>query len=156
MTYGVALSFDPDRFAGLAGFRAALRRFLVASDGISREGGVTTQQYQALLAIGCGLGAMTMKDLSEQLLLRQHAATQMVNRLQHAGLVERTPSPTDGRSVIVALSDKGARRLSSLAQAHLAEMLKQEPELSRSLRQLRQWASDNDRLRRSGEFRRDK
>jgi DNA-binding MarR family transcriptional regulator len=132
------LPFDPERFAGLAGFRSALRQFLAASETISRAGGVTAQQYQALLAIGCGQGPMTMKDLAEQLLLQQNAATQMVDRLQKAGLVDRDPSATDGRSVVLTLTPTGGALLARLAEQHLAEMLKQEPHLSRSLRRLKQ------------------
>jgi DNA-binding MarR family transcriptional regulator len=139
------LRFDPERFAGLAGFRAALRHFLAASEAISRAGGVTAQQYQALLAIGCGPDPMTMKDLAEQLLLQQHAATQMVNRLQKAGLVDRTPSSTDGRSVVLTLTEEGGQLLAQLAEQHLAEMLKQEPQLSRSLRRLKSTAPEIER-----------
>ena len=136
------MQFDPERFAGLAGFRLALRHFLAASEAISRASGVTAQQYQALLAIGCGPDPMTMKDLAEQLLLQQHAATQMVDRLQKAGLVDRDPSPTDGRSVVLTLTGAGKGLLSDLAERHLAEMLKQEPHLTRSLRRLKQTAPD--------------
>ena len=136
------LPFDPERYAGLAGFRAALRQFLAASETISRAGGVTAQQYQALLAIGCGPDPMTMKDLAEHLLLPQNAATQMVDRLQKIGLVDRTPSPTDGRSVVLTLTEAGAMRLADLAEQHLAEMLEREPQLSRSLQRLKQGAPD--------------
>ena len=136
------MSFDRERFAGLAGFRLALRHFLAASEGICRAGGITAQQYQALLAIGCGPNPMTMKNLAEQLLLQQHAASQMVDRLQKAGLVDRGPSPTDGRSVALALTDSGESLLANLAEQHLAEMLEQEPHLSRSLRRLKQTAPD--------------
>lgn len=136
------MPFDPERFAGLASFRSALRHFLAASEAISRAGGITAQQYQALLAIGCGPDPMTMKDLAEHLLLQQHAATQMVDRLQKAGLVDRRPSPADGRSVVLNLTGPGAQLLTDLAEQHLAEMLKQEPLLSRSLRRLKHGAPD--------------
>ena len=111
---------------GLAGFRQALRHFLAASEGISRESGITAQQYQALLAIGCGPDPMTIKDLAEQLLLQQHGATQMVDRLQKAGLVDRAPSSTDGRSVVLTLTEEGGTLLAELAGRHVAELLKQE------------------------------
>jgi DNA-binding MarR family transcriptional regulator len=136
------LPFDPERYAGLAGFRSALRRFLAASEAISRGGGITAQQYQALLAIGCGPDPMTMKDLAEHLLLRQHAATQMVDRLQRSGLVDRAPSSTDGRSVVLALTEVGSQLLADLAEKHLAELLEQEPKLTQSLRRLKQSAPD--------------
>ena len=134
------LAFDVQRYQGLAGFRMALRQFLAVSEVISRAAGVTAQQYQALLAIGCGPEAMTMKDLAEQLLLQPHAAVQMVDRLAKAGLVERSPSPTDGRSVLLTLTAAGERLLELLAEQHLREMLKQEPHLSKSLRRIRQSA----------------
>lgn len=132
------MTIDRDRFEGLAGFRYALRRFLAASEVISRGGGVTAQQYQALLAIGCGPELMTMKDLAEQLMLQSHAAVQLVNRLEKLGLVNRTRSPTDGRSVLLGLTPLGESSLTDLAGKHLAEMLKQEPLLTQSLRRLRQ------------------
>ena len=134
------LAFDVQRYQGLAGFRMALRQFLAVSEVISRAAGVTAQQYQALLAIGCGPEAMTMKVLAEQLLLQPHAAVQMVDRLAKAGLVERSPSPTDGRSVLLTLTAAGERLLELLAEQHLREMLKQEPHLSKSLRRIRQSA----------------
>jgi len=122
-----------------------LRHFLAASEAISRASGITAQQYQALLAIGCGPDPMTMKDLAEHLLLQQHTATQMVDRLEKAGLVDRAPSPTDGRSVVLTLTEAGAVLLADLAEQHLVEMLKQEPQLSRSLRRLKPGAPDLDR-----------
>jgi DNA-binding MarR family transcriptional regulator len=132
------MTFDPDRYGGLAGFRYALRRFLAQSEVISQSGGVTAQQYQSLLAIGCGPPQMTMKDLAEQLLLQSHAAVQLVNRLESAGLVKRTPSPSDGRSVILALTPVGDALLEDLAGKHLRELLKQEPLLSQSLLRIKQ------------------
>ncbi len=136
------MPFDAERFAGLAGFRSALRQFLAASEAISRAGGITAQQYQAMLVIGCSPEPMTMKALAEHLLFQQHAATQMVDRLQKAELVDRAPSPTDGRSVVLTLTGSGERLLAELAEQHLVEMLKQEPQLSRSLRRLKQVAAD--------------
>ena len=121
------LAFDAQRYQGLAGFRMALRQFLAASEVISRTEGVTAQQYQALLAIGCGPAPMTMKDLAESLLLQPHAAVQMVNRLAKAG-------------VLLTLTAAGETLLESLAEQHLREMIKQEPHLSKSLRRIRQAA----------------
>ncbi|HEX4196506.1 MAG TPA: MarR family transcriptional regulator [Caulobacteraceae bacterium] len=116
----------------------ALRRFLAASEAISRRGGVTQQQYQVMLAIKTWPSeAMTMKDLAEQLLLTHHAAVQQVDRLAKAGLVERTPSTTDRRSVLVALTPSGVALVDTLAGQHLEEMLRHEPLLAKSLRQLR-------------------
>ena len=83
-----------------------------------------------------------MKDLSEELLLTHHAAVQLVNRLERAGLVERRPSAVDRRNVLLRLSARGDSLVESLADQHLEEMLRQEPLLARSLRQLRKMGGD--------------
>ena len=134
----IRMTIDLEQMRGLARFRVGLRRFLAASESISRGAGVTTQQYQALLAIKTwSRPAMTMKDLAEELLLSHHAAVQMMNRLSSAGLAERTPSDTDRRSVILRLSASGNTLVQDLATKHLREMQRQEPLLTESLRRLR-------------------
>jgi DNA-binding MarR family transcriptional regulator len=128
----------PDRFLTLASFRHALRRFLAASEAISRSAGITQQQYQAILAIAAWPGeVMTMKDLADDLLLTHHAAVQLVDRLAKAGLAQRTTSSVDRRSVELTLTAAGAALLERLATLHQAEMLRREPALSASLRRLR-------------------
>lgn len=139
------MALDPDRFLPLASFRHALRRFLAASETISRNAGVTQQQYQAMLAIAAWPGgAMSVKDLSEDLLLTHHAAVQLVDRLAKAGLARRAPSSIDRRSVELSLTEDGAALLEDLASLHLAEMLRREPALSTSLRRLRRLRSASD------------
>ncbi|MBS0333831.1 MAG: MarR family transcriptional regulator [Proteobacteria bacterium] len=132
------MALDPDSFRALAGFRSALRRFLAASEAISKAAGVTQQQYQAMLSIAAWPGgAMSMKDLAEELLLTHHAAVQLVDRLAKAGLARRAPSTVDRRSVELSLTPEGAALLDALATQHLAEMLKRKPALGASLRRLR-------------------
>src|SRR6185437_2270011 len=45
---GDTVPIDRPRYLGLANFRYAVRRFLAASERISAESGITTQQYQAM------------------------------------------------------------------------------------------------------------
>jgi DNA-binding MarR family transcriptional regulator len=132
------MTLDPDSLRSLAGIRFAIRRFLAASETITKQGGVTPLQHQALLAIETwDAGRMAMKDLAEQLLIAHHAAVQLVNRLEKAGLAERTRSSEDRRNVWVSLTRDGRRLLDRLASLHLAEMLRQEPLLTQSLARLR-------------------
>ena len=131
------MPIDRQSYLGLANFRYALRRFLAASERLSADSGITTQQYQAMLAIGAAAEPLAMKDLAEDLLLQPHAAVQMVDRLQKLGLAERRSSPLDGRVVLVALTEKGEALLAGLAEGHLEEILKQEPRLSEALRRLK-------------------
>jgi DNA-binding MarR family transcriptional regulator len=135
---------DQEHYKGLAGFRFALRQFIAASEAINRGAGITQQQYQAMLAIKTWpFEAMSMKDLAEQLLLAHHAAVQMVDRLAKSGLAERIPSLEDRRSVLLRLTSKGTSLLDELAEKHLAEMLRQEPMLSSSLRRLKRMGSED-------------
>ena len=132
------MGLDAECYQGLAGFRLALRRFMAAAEAISKAAGVTQQQYQALLAIKTWPAqAMTMGDLAEQLMLTHHAAVQLVNRMTKAGVAERAPSSTDRRSVLLRLTPAGESLIDRLASLHLGEILRQEPQITRSLRRLR-------------------
>ena len=131
------MGFSKERYSGLAGFRHALRRFLASSEVICRQAGITTTQYQAMLALGCSAQSFSMKQLAERLLLKHHSAVQLVDRLAEAGLVERATVNHDARVVLVVLTSKGETTLEELANLHLAEMLKHEPQLTQSLQLLR-------------------
>ena len=134
---------ESELYRGLAGFRYALRRFLAASETITRDGGVTPQQYQAMLAIRARPEqSLTMKDLAEQLLLTHHAAVQLVDRLEKAGLAERKRSVEDRRSVHISLTAKGEVQLDELAVKHLGAMLRDEPLLTESLQRLRRMGDE--------------
>ena len=129
---------DSNVYEGLAAFRLALRRFLAFSETVTASEGVTSQQYQALLALKAHPGgAMTVGTLAEQMLLQRHGAVQMIDRLVAGGWAERRPSPTDGRSVLVSLTPAGSKVLRRLVAAHSAELLAHEPLLAESLRRLR-------------------
>jgi DNA-binding MarR family transcriptional regulator len=135
------MPLDPGRFKGLSGFRHALRRFLAASEVISRAAGVTQQQYQAMLAIkAADRSETTIGDLAETLLLTPQAAVQLVDRLTKAGFAQRTQSRGDRRMVLLSLTGQGDELIDALAERHLEEMLRQEPALRRSLNQLKRLA----------------
>jgi DNA-binding MarR family transcriptional regulator len=138
---GETLALDASLYEGLAGFRYALRQFLAFSEAVTCEAGVTSQQYQALLVIKTHPGGVIMiKALADQMLLQHNGAVQLIDRLVNAELVERRHAPTDGRSVLVAMTAKGSRLLEQLAANHIRELLKQEPLLAESLKRLRRMA----------------
>ena len=79
----------------LAGFRNALRRFLAFSEEATAAAGVTTQQYQAMLAIKAApTSAMAIADLAAELLLKPNSAVQLVDGplVPALGLVQRDRS----------------------------------------------------------------
>ncbi|HZZ89583.1 MAG TPA: MarR family transcriptional regulator [Caulobacteraceae bacterium] len=139
------MSLDAESYQSLAALRLAMRRFMAGAEAISRAAGVTQQQYQAMLAIRTWPSqAMTMGDLAEQLLLTHHAAVQLVNRMSVAGVVVREPSASDRRAVLLKLTSEGEALVDRLAEEHLQEVLRQEPQLTRSLRRLKRTAADAD------------
>jgi DNA-binding MarR family transcriptional regulator len=136
---------DDNAYQGLAGFRYALRRFLAFSEVAASAAGVTSQQYQAMLAIKVHPDqAIMIKELARQMLLQPNGAVQLVDRLVNAGLAARRQSPTDRRSVLVILTEKGAVLLERLAADHLQEMFKHEPLLAESLNRLRRMERASD------------
>ena len=50
-------------------------------------------------------------ELAERVLLSNSGLSRLVDRIEHAGLVERVSCPTDRRSFHVALTDSGAEML---------------------------------------------
>ena len=56
--------------------------------------------------------------LAEQVVCTTGAMTKLVDRLQRAGLVERTPAPNDRRSVLVRLTPAGDQRADAAARSY--------------------------------------
>jgi DNA-binding MarR family transcriptional regulator len=128
---------EPD-YQNLARFRFAIRQFLSHSDSISRTAGITSQQYQTMLAIRARENAeVGIKELAEDMLLLPHGAVQIVNRLETIDLVQRRKSENDGRKVLVSLTSRGKRMVKRLAAAHEVELRRHEPLLVESLGHLR-------------------
>jgi|1186.fasta_scaffold39923_3 DNA-binding MarR family transcriptional regulator len=101
-----------NRYRPAAEFRAALRRFLRKSEVAARDAGITPRQHLLLLQIaGSTGGSTTVSELVDTLALTQSAVTELVQRAEAAGLVQRAGSPVDGRVVHLSLTPEGERRL---------------------------------------------
>jgi DNA-binding MarR family transcriptional regulator len=72
----------------------------------------------------------TMSELSRMLLVSNGNATTVVDRLEKDGLVRRTASETDRRTVQVALTPEGLRQFEVLAADHEREVNRLFAELS--------------------------
>ena len=68
--------------------------------------GITDGQYAVLAALS-NRGPMTPTALAEDQHVQPPPMTRTVNALAEAGLVERTPHPTDRRQVVVSLTPAG-------------------------------------------------
>ncbi len=130
----------------LAAFRQALRQFQVFSEQAAEALGLTSLQYQALLAIKAhdGVGPFTVTVLAQRLLIKHNSAVGMVDRIEQLGLVVRRYPESDRRSVVVELTPQGKRALNQLAGKHRDELHRIAPELGRYFRH---FASSNPKAR---------
>jgi DNA-binding MarR family transcriptional regulator len=134
-------TLDDEQYAELLAFRTALRRFLHWSDEQARTAGLTAQQHQLLLAIrGHKVDdehtAPTVGEVAESLLLRHHSTVELVDRAEQAGLVHRSVDDADRRIVRLGLTAKGQRLLDRLTAAHLDELQRLAPTVTRLARRL--------------------
>lgn len=73
-------------------------------------------------------GPMTPGELAAHERVQPPSMTRIVNALEELGYVTRKPHPTDGRQVVIALSDTGARLLKEdrkQREAWLAQRLRE-------------------------------
>lgn len=130
----------PTDYEALDAFQLALRRFLALSESSAMELGLTSQQHQALLAVRAhpGPGEMTIGELANALMVKNHSALGLVDRLVERGLLERRASPHDRRRVMLKLSDLGQRKLESISRNNLGQLKTTLPEFTDLLRALEQ------------------
>ena len=95
---------------------AAIGRMLAARMGS------TLPRFDVMAALYRRRDGVTMSELSRMLLVSNGNATAVVDRLEADGMVRRTPSDTDRRTVFVALTPEGLTAFEAMAQQHEAEV----------------------------------
>jgi DNA-binding MarR family transcriptional regulator len=131
------LGAEPDLadsdYRRLLAFRTGIRRFLSWSESQAAGVGVTPGQHQLMLAIRGhdGPDGPTIGDVAEALILRHHSAVGLVDRAVEAGLVARHVDEHDARVVRLRLTALGTRRIRQLSDAHLEELRRLVPRVTR-------------------------
>jgi DNA-binding MarR family transcriptional regulator len=108
---------------GIIGRMSRLSRFLERSiAAVLTRYGLNEPQFAVLAALRRAGPPHTLSptDLYNGLLVSSGAMTNRLERLAAAGLVERVPDPGDGRSLLVALTDKGQQVINEAVAAHTA------------------------------------
>ena len=82
----------------------------------------TLPRFDVLAALYRRRDGVTMSELSRMLLVSNGNATAVVDRLESDGLVRRTPSEADRRTVYVALTPDGLAQFEGLAAEHESEV----------------------------------
>lgn len=127
MNEAVAATGEPD-YERLLDFRKELRRFLRWSEESARDVGLTPAQHQLLLAIKGHLDeAPTISDLADDLMLRHHSVSELIDRAATAGLVDRQTDAEDRRLTRLQVTRDGEAVLRRLTQQHVAEIRRLAP-----------------------------
>jgi DNA-binding MarR family transcriptional regulator len=81
---------------------------LARIEGALKPFGLTFARYELLALLSFARsGALPMKKASALLQVHPTSVTNAVDRLERAGLVARSPHPTDGRTTLIALTGEG-------------------------------------------------
>ena len=88
-------------------------------DAMLRPYGITFSRYEALvLLMYSRTGSLPLSKIGERLQVHATSVTNVIDRLESAGLVRREPNPRDGRGTLAVLTDDG-RAVAGKATADL-------------------------------------
>jgi DNA-binding MarR family transcriptional regulator len=88
-------------------------------DTLLKPYGVTFSRYEALVLLSFAKnGALPLSKVGERLQVHATSVTNVIDRLEAAGLVRREPNPHDGRGTLAVITDDG-RRVAHEATAQL-------------------------------------
>lgn len=126
-------------YQAMGAFRMALRRFLAFSEAASQAEGLTAQQHQALLAIRAHAGdePISIGELADVLLIKNHSAVELVGRLVEAGLATRAPSEADRRRIQLRLTPKAEAMVERITRKNMHELTSTAPVFRELLKTIR-------------------
>ncbi|HEY8301411.1 MAG TPA: MarR family transcriptional regulator [Jatrophihabitans sp.] len=88
-------------------------------DAMLRPYGITFSRYEALVLLMYSRnGSLPLSKIGERLQVHATSVTNVVDRLEAAGLVRREPNPRDGRGTLAVLTEDG-RAVATKATADL-------------------------------------
>jgi DNA-binding MarR family transcriptional regulator len=77
-------------------------------DAMLRPFGITFSRYEALvLLVHSQEGALPLSKIGERLQVHATSVTNVIDRLEGAGLVRREPNPRDGRGTLAVITAEG-------------------------------------------------
>lgn len=81
---------------------------LAEVDAIVKPYGLTFARYEALvLLVFSRRGSLPLSKIGERLQVHPTSVTNIVDRLEKSGFVQRKPNPQDGRGVLAEITDRG-------------------------------------------------
>jgi len=85
---------------------------------LERETGLALADFDVLAQLAEAHGELRMTELADRALISRSGMSRRVARLADQGLVHRDKAGTDGRGVVVALTEAGIARLAETAPVH--------------------------------------
>jgi DNA-binding MarR family transcriptional regulator len=87
------------------------QQILIADlDATLRPFGLTFARYEALVLLTfSSTGELPLSKIGERLQVHATSVTNLIDRLEAAGMVRREPNPRDGRGTLAVLTDEGRR-----------------------------------------------
>jgi len=102
---------QPEVYAAMRAVTSIMRahQILIAElDGMLRPYGITFSRYEALvLLVHSRVGALPLSKIGERLQVHATSVTNVIDRLEGAGLVRRAPNPRDGRGTLAIITAAG-------------------------------------------------
>src|SRR6266480_4550490 len=84
-----------------------------------RETGLALADFDVLAQLAEAHGELRMTELADRALISRSGMSRRVARLADEGLVRRDKAGSDGRGVVVALTEAGIARLAEAAPVHV-------------------------------------
>jgi DNA-binding MarR family transcriptional regulator len=107
---------------GLAAWRSLLRAHATLmrrlDTDLQQETGLALADFDVLAQLAKAHGTLRMTELADRALLSRSGMSRRVARLVAEGLLRRDRAGTDGRGVVVALTQAGITRLAETAPVH--------------------------------------
>ena len=111
-----------DVYAAMRAVTSIMRahQILIAElDAMLRPYGITFSRYEALvLLMYSRAGSLPLSKIGERLQVHATSVTNVIDRLEAAGLVRREPNPRDGRGTLAVITEDG-RAVATKATADL-------------------------------------
>jgi DNA-binding MarR family transcriptional regulator len=102
---------DPAVFDSMRAVTSIMRaqQILIAQlDALLRPYGITFSRYEALvLLVHSANGSLPLSKIGERLQVHATSVTNVIDRLEGAGLVRRQPNPSDGRGTLAVVTEDG-------------------------------------------------
>ncbi len=102
-----------DVYAAMRAVTSVMRAhqiLLAELDAVLKPYGVTFSRYEALVLLTFARhGSLPLSKIGERLQVHATSVTNVIDRLEGAGLVRREPNPRDGRGILAVITEDGRR-----------------------------------------------